>query len=245
MGVSGDRPTKVCHLLREDPELGQRIPSELRAQAEAECVTAVLSLRRGQWSGDVDGISGGVGLLVLEGLLLRRLGIEARFGAELLGEGDLLRPWQADRFRAAETRWKVLAPARLAILDRSATRRITRYPEIVEELVERALGRTRSLAANMAIIHQPGIETRLEQLLWLLADRWGKVAPGGVRVPVKLTHAVLAEMVGARRPTVTTALSEMARRGRLVPLAGGGWELHGEPPADLGELRTLGAPQVR
>ena len=36
-------------------------------------------------------IDDGIGLLVLEGVMLHRVGIDGRFGAELVGEGDVLR----------------------------------------------------------------------------------------------------------------------------------------------------------
>ena len=37
-----------------------------------------------------------LGLLVLDGLIIRRVGVAGRFGAELLGDGDLLRPWERE-----------------------------------------------------------------------------------------------------------------------------------------------------
>lgn len=231
---------QICRLLVEDPEFGARIPAELQDQAISEVVAGVVRLRRGEWNGTIPDSDGGVGALVLDGLLLRRVGIDARFGAELLGEGDLIKPWAPEGVVAGEARWRVLRPVRLALLDAAATRRLSRYPELVEELVNRALARTRGLASNMAIAQQPGVDVRLQHLLWLLADRWGKVTPDGIRLPLNLTHAVLGEMVGARRPTVTTALSELARRDRVIPLEDGGWELHGDPPAGVGELRSLG-----
>ena len=36
-------------------------------------------------------MDGGIGLLVLEGVLVHRVGIDERYSAELLGEGDVLR----------------------------------------------------------------------------------------------------------------------------------------------------------
>ena len=38
----------------------------------------------------------------------------------------------------------------------------------------------------------------------------------GVVVPLALTHRILGQLVGARRPTVSTALAELAERGELV-----------------------------
>jgi hypothetical protein len=42
---------------------------------------------------------------------------------------------------------------------------------------------------------------------------------------------VLADLVAARRPTVTTALSELGRQG-LVRSVDEGWLLAGDPPGD-------------
>jgi CRP-like cAMP-binding protein len=98
--------------------------------------------------------------------------------------------------------------------------------------------RSRHLAISIAIMHQPRVETRLHMLLWHLADRWGRVRPDGVFVPVKLTHVVLSELIGARRPTVSAALGAIERDGK-ISRNGSGWVLHGAPP---GELGTIDAP---
>jgi CRP-like cAMP-binding protein len=65
-------------------------------------------------------------------------------------------------------------------------------------------------------------------LLWALAERWGRVSTQGVRLPLQLPHRTLATLVGARRPSVTTALSGLARDG-LVERTDDGWLLHGDP----------------
>ena len=54
----------------------------------------------------------------------------------------------------------------------------------------------------------------------------------GVVVPLRLTHAVLSDLVAARRPTVTSALSELGKRGLLRPVDEG-WLLSGDPPAPV------------
>ena len=198
---------------------------------------------RGRWDAPAaDGLREGIGLLVLEGLLVRRVGIDGRFGAELLGVGDLLRPWQGedDRVRrlTLTTGWKVLESVRLALLDEVASRRFADYPELTGALVARALERSRNLTINMAIVHQARVNIRLHMLLWHLADRWGRVRSEGVWLPLSLTHAVLADLVAARRPTVTTALSELSRQG-LVVSSTRGWQLFGEPPGELLELKAV------
>jgi CRP/FNR family cyclic AMP-dependent transcriptional regulator len=243
VGVSpGRAATAICHVLREDPDLGEAIPSSARSQAIQECIAPMVRIARGSWSGEAaDAVGDGVGLLVLEGLLVRRVGVDGRFGAELLGEGDLLRPWQGEDALPTLPRtagWRVLEPTSAAVLGWPATQRMARYPQLMGRLVARALERSRNLAVNMAIVHNPRIEIRLHMLLWHLADRWGTVRPDGVLLRLRLTHSVLADLVAARRPTVTSTLAEMTRRG-LVRTHPDGWVLTGEPPGELLELRSM------
>ncbi len=235
----------TCRVLSEDPELAEAIPQALRAQAIADCVVPMRSVARGPWRPDSGVASwvgtGGIGLLVLEGLVVRRVGLDDRFGAELLGEGDLLRPWQGEHGSttiSATTGWRVLEAARLAVLDETAAAVMAHYPQLTGALVARAVRRSRNMAVNMAIIHQPRVNVRLLMLLWHLADRWGRVRSEGVVLPLHLTHSVLADLVSARRPTVTSALTELARQELVAPL-NRGWLLRGEPPGELLELEHV------
>jgi len=235
--VSSFGPSEsFCRVLREDADLAASVPAAQRDRAIAECVAPLVGLPRGSWNGLPDSRGDAIGLLVLDGLMVRRVGIDGRFGAELIGEGDLLRPWQEDLSVTTASGWRVLRPTRLAVLDAEVTRNVAIYPSLVAALVDRTLNRARTLAAMLAIVHHARVEARLELLLWLLADRWGKVTTDGVRLPLKLTHAVIGELIAARRPTVTVGLSSLARRGVMTPLPDGGWRLHGDPP---GELRFL------
>ncbi|HEX4436290.1 MAG TPA: Crp/Fnr family transcriptional regulator [Solirubrobacteraceae bacterium] len=227
----------LCRVLERDPGLADGLPEGLREQAVSECLAKELALPTGRWRGApaVNGHAGGIGLLVLEGLLVRRVGIEGRFGAELLGEGDLLRPWEGEDELPTlpmTTAWRVLEPARVAVLDEGFAAHLADYPQLAGRLVGRAVGRSRNMAVNMAIVHQARVDVRLHMLFWHLAARWGKVGSGGVTVPLRLTHAVLAELVAARRPTVTSALTALAKRD-LVRSTDTGWVLGGEPPGDL------------
>jgi CRP/FNR family cyclic AMP-dependent transcriptional regulator len=87
----------------------------------------------------------------------------------------------------------------------------------------------------MAIVHYPRVDTRVHMLFWHLAARWGHVTPDGTVLPLPVTHALLAEMIGSRRPTVTKALAQLAEEGLVTQLRGG-WLLTGTAPADLGEF---------
>lgn len=234
--------TAVCQVLREDAELGEAITPARRSRAIDDCTTPEIYIGAGE--GSPNGMMlprGGLGLLMLDGLLIRRVGIEGRFGAELLGEGDLLRPWQEEvsspQMLPVETGWRVIETARLAVLDEQFVQQLSNYPELAAPLIARALQRTRQLAVNMAIVHQARVDVRLHMLLWHLAGRWGKVRSDGTVLPLRLTHAVLADLVAARRPTVTSALSELGRRG-LVRSSGDAWLLSGEAPVELLDLAT-------
>jgi hypothetical protein len=229
----------LCYPLREDPEVAEVIPPDRRARAIEECTAVELRLPTGTGTESaLPSLEGGLGLLVLEGLLIRHVGIKGRFGAELVGEGDLLRPWQTENdspLLPVETGWAVIHPARLAVLDDGFVPHLSSYPELAACFVARATQRARNLAVNMAIVHQARVDVRLRMLLWHLAGRWGRVRSEGTVVPLRLTHSVLSELVAARRPTVTSALSELSRKGLVRPFRDA-WLLYGDPPVELFDL---------
>jgi CRP/FNR family transcriptional regulator, cyclic AMP receptor protein len=232
----GPGSSTICHVLREEPEFAEVVPSPRRDQAIEECTALETWLQPGRWVAEGPLlVREGIGLLVLQGLMIRRVGIDGRFGAELLGEGDLLRPWHDTHGSPTlplTTGWSVLEPTRVAILDDSFIGHLGRYPELTRCLVERAVQRSRNLAVNMAIVHQARVDIRLHMLLWHLAGRWGRVRSDGTVLPMRLTHTVLADLVAARRPTVTSALTDLTKRG-LVRATGEEWVLGGEPPGEL------------
>jgi CRP-like cAMP-binding protein len=233
-------PCGRCQVLREDPELADPIESGRREQATAECTAREVWIPAGNRAPQRGTLisDNAIGLLVLEGLLIRRVGIDERCGAELLGEGDILRPGLGERESPTlnmTTGWSVIEPARFAVLDEEFVRHLANYPELAVSLVARALQRSRTLAVNMAIVHQARVDVRLHMLLWHLAGRWGRVRSDGTVLRLRLTHSVLADLVAARRPTVTSALSDLSRRG-LVRWEDDAWLLSGEPPGELLDL---------
>jgi hypothetical protein len=227
-------PTSVCHVLREDPELAEGIQTaERRIEAEQACVAREVRVPAGTWRrGAITSLDGGIGLLMLDGVLIHRIGVEERFGAEVLGEGDLLRPigseWDSSPL-THDVEWLALEASRVAVLDERFVRQLATFPEVAGPLFARAVLRSRQLVVNIAIIHQARVDVRLRMLLWHLAGRWGRVRSDGVLVPLRLTHTVLSDLVAARRPTVTSALSDLGRRG-LVRAVQEGWLLSGGPP---------------
>jgi CRP/FNR family transcriptional regulator, cyclic AMP receptor protein len=228
-------PASVCYPLQEDSELAEAIDPGHRAAAVGALAARELDVPAGAWGGEPLRIDGGVGLLVLEGVLVRRIGISGRFSAELLGEGDILRAVGEEALSPLpmSSSWLILEPARLAVLDDRFVRQLATFPRLAGRLFGRSVLRSRQIAVNMAIVHQARVDVRLHMLLWHLAGRWGRVRSDGVLVPLRLTHAILADLVAARRPTVTSALSELGREG-LVQSVQEGWLLSGEAPGDLG-----------
>ena len=152
--------------------------------------------------------------------------------AELLAAGDLLRPWQHDGaggVLAFEMEWRIVAAVRLAALDLRWATRMAPYPSVAAELTGRALDRSRRLATLMAISQQPRLDQRVWLLFWELADRHGTVHPDGVHLRLRLTHEVISHLVAARRPSVSAALTRLAKRG-VLRRHGPEWVLTGPPP---------------
>jgi CRP-like cAMP-binding protein len=229
-------PVRVARLLDEDPELGDGLGAGHLREAQAAARAVELTLPVGEWRPGtrLPAPAGGFGLLVLDGLLALRTRLGGRSAIELITGGDLLASAQRDDLLASMRsveRWAILEPCRIAVLDADFAARVSPFPSIASALVARALRRSRSLATNMAIVAQPKVEVRLHMLLWHLADRFGTVRRDGVLVTLRLTQSVLAELVAARRPTVSAALGTLVRDGRLTRMQGG-WLLHGEPPGE-------------
>jgi CRP-like cAMP-binding protein len=109
---------------------------------------------------------------------------------------------------------------------------MAQWPEIFAALMDRAARRAERLVVTQAIAHLTRVDDRLLALLWLLAERWGRVVPGGVLVSLRLPHRTLAGMVGARRPSVTTALGQLMARGAIERRSDGAWILRGNPPSE-------------
>lgn len=62
----------------------------------------------------------------------------------------------------------------------------------------------------------PRTAERLADILLELAVRFGEPREGGgIRIPLRLTHSVLADLAGAHRSTVTTLLNEWLYEGIL------------------------------
>src|SRR3954467_14906080 len=143
-------------VLDEDGDLADLVPHAQLQTARQASLAGIMELPSGWWDAriDADRARDGYGLLVLDGVLVRRVGFGGalgrarpvgfggRFGAELLAEGDLLRPWESDGDETIgfETTWRVLASSRMAILDTLWTERMAPYTAAGAALGGRAAG---------------------------------------------------------------------------------------------------------
>ncbi len=237
---------ELISIIDADADLAELLDGPERERARREALTRERRLSRGAWDA-ANATQPDVhhrGFLIIDGLLTREVEILGRRCVELLGAGDVLRPWRWDPDGShvhAEVGWMVLEPVRLAVLDHGLVVRMTPWPQLGLELFARGTRRAHALAVSLAIVHHQRIDDRLLLTLWHLAERWGRVSPDGIAVPLPLSHQRLADLVGAHRQSVTTAMGDLARAGALSRRGDGAWLLHGSPPAVLRHHRLVAA----
>ena len=237
----------AARVLDEDPDLHDSVPDSERERAAGDAVARVEELDLGLWDepDSPENYRDGFGLLVLDGMLARRVTLGRFDCTELLGQGDLLRPWSfagaSIASVPAKVTWNVVEPVRLAVLDRRFALAVSPWPEVAATLMDRIVQRARWLAFQLAVCHVVRVDTRLLLMMWHFADRWGRMTKEGARVRLPVTHSVLASVVGARRPSVTTALGRLQDQGLIERLPDGAWLLHGSPPEDFALLEAQAA----
>jgi CRP/FNR family transcriptional regulator, cyclic AMP receptor protein len=227
-------------VLALDQDLGGTLGKDAYPSARERCTARLVGVPAGsRWSAlDPLDASRHLGLLVVRGVLLHRLHLAGRETVDLVGPGDLIRPWPpVDEFAELFTasRWQVLEPAQLAALDLQFLCAASAWPELLVALTERTAWHARSLELRLAISQMPNLKSRLRVMLWHLADRFGRVDRYGVFVPLPLSREVLAELVGARRESVSRRLTELADSGAVVRDRKG-WRLYGAPPVELSAI---------
>ncbi len=171
--------------------------------------------------------------IVLDGMLVQPLSVNGHAGMRLLGPGDvvsLVEVPQPDQVDVGGCR--ASGAVRMALLEREILLAARRWPLIVAGLHARGAQQTNRLLAQMMICQMPRVDERVMAIMWLLADVWGQAMPVGTLLRLKLTHQLIGELVGARRPTVTLAVGELVDRGALLR-QDGGWLLLERPEVRL------------
>src|SRR5215216_2827176 len=142
-------------LLDVDPDLGALLPDDRLDAARRDLDAEVYRLAQGPWSvGGDDANPEHVGLLLVDGVIAREVVVSDTVSTELLGPGDVVRPWslnQAPPLLQAEIRWYALTESRVALLDRRVGAQLGRWPEVGVALLDRLNERAHRLAVTQAI----------------------------------------------------------------------------------------------
>lgn len=145
--------SNLISIVDADPDLANLLDEADRERARRQALTRVRQLSVGEWDAarafETDAHHRG--FLIIEGLLAREVHVLGRQCVELLGEGDVLRPWRWDPDGShvhAEVGWSVLEPTRLAVLDHGLVSRIAPWPQLGVELFARGTRRAHSLAVR-------------------------------------------------------------------------------------------------
>jgi CRP/FNR family cyclic AMP-dependent transcriptional regulator len=228
-----ERPVRLPD---EDPDLFAGLPEDALADARVRAQAPVLRLDPGPWNphaAAVGDMSGCLGMLMLDGLLLHSVVVGDEPRSELLGAGDVITPWAQDEGSASvpfESHWHVAHRGRIAVLDSRFSAQACRWPQVIAAIVGRATRRSRRLALQLAVADLRRVDDRLLLFFWHMADRWGRVRPDGVVVPLPVTHDVLAQLICVQRPTVTSGLRRLSEAGQIQRLRDKTWLLSPEPP---------------
>lgn len=223
------------------PELTRHLTADERAELVAVTLP-VISAGPGRL--DLDALLDehkAFGASVVDGLVMGSLRVGSQSGIHLLGPGDLL-PIESEFWPGwlGNLEFRAGAPVQLGLFGNDMLVVTHRWPRILQGLCASIGDQLHRMTAQLVICQLARVEDRVLDMLWLLAESWGHVTPGGVRLPLALTHETLGGLVGARRPTVTLALRKLTDDGALVQ-QDSGWLLL-EPPLEPEEGSPLIAP---
>lgn len=213
----------AARLLELDPSLGEGVASDELAEARARAVVPLVTLAPGPVAFErlrrPENPLGPFAVLVTDGLIARDVSLLGRPATQLVGPGDVLMIRDAADVvveAGCATR------CRVAILEQRFLTAAQHWPWLTARIIERAASWADRAMSQQAIIQLGRVDLRLLFMLGHLAERWGRVTPEGVFVPLRLTHEMLGRLVGAQRSTVTLALKELREQGAVVK-RGDGW----------------------
>jgi CRP-like cAMP-binding protein len=95
-------------------------------------------------------------------------------------------------------------------------RLIARYPRLGSNVAGALSERIAMLREVACVLAEPRVEDRLRARLLEIAERMGTTSIAGVRIPIRLTHAQWALLVGGSRESVTLAFGQLRARGEIV-----------------------------
>jgi CRP-like cAMP-binding protein len=219
-----------ANLLHADSRLAGVLSTRQLAQAASQAQVRTRLLSPGGWEPPAASAGGShwLGLLVLDGFLSLETSHLGESALEIVGPGDLLRPWDEELeypLAAITSRWRVLRAATVALLDDEFAARMAPWPALSSEILARAGRRARWLTAHLAICQQIHVRDRILYLFSRLAKRWGTPDAAGAIIPIPVTHEQIAKLIGAQRPSVTIAVGELSGDGLLTRLSDRTWRI--------------------
>jgi CRP-like cAMP-binding protein len=243
-GNSGTPQRGRVPLRLVDPDFLRFVAEDEREQAGAVTLPAI-DLEEGQFDAGalLSRFDASCGVLV-SGMVHRQIRLDEQVALRVLGPGAVIMGLDVPSSEViASSEWAAAGTARLAVIGQHFMRAGSRWPELHRNLLARFADQNEQLGTQLALCQLPRVEDRLLGMLWLLAESWGKVTSAGTLLPLHFTHEALGAMVGARRPTVTLALGELADSGAVVQ-RDGGWLLLQPPLQHLGEQRAVEGPRL-
>jgi CRP-like cAMP-binding protein len=219
-------------LLEVNPDLAADLTADQMQLALAALVVPAIRIQGGQWDFEAcasdERLTGSlIGLLVIDGVVVREMKLRRYVSAQLCGPGDLLELPSARDHRSlpAFATTSVPGTAVVALLDDRVLAASRRWPQLGGRLLAHGIGQIADAGTHQAISQLARADDRLLGLFWHLADRWGRVLPDGVRIELPLTHETIGRLIGARRPTVTLGLGQLRAGGLLQRQVDGAWLL--------------------
>jgi CRP/FNR family transcriptional regulator, cyclic AMP receptor protein len=228
-------PAVRVALLQAAPGLGSELTAAERRKAAEGLRTTVLRAPAGHRLLTIPPDL--VGLLVTQGLLMVRLRVGGYTSTLILGPGDMVCACDIDAPQGSmpENRGVVgLTSVELAAVDHRLLRACLRWPTVGRALLECLTQRLRVGTLSLAVHQSPRVEERLWLAMWQLADRFGRVSPHGTAITLPgVTHSVLAEIVAARRPSVTSGMKRLGDCGLIEVTGRQRWLLRQRPEEGL------------
>jgi CRP/FNR family transcriptional regulator, cyclic AMP receptor protein len=243
-------------LLRLDPDLAVGLSDEERQQAESLVRVPELQIDVGPLALGPDQ-EPSLGVMLISGFVTMDVRLGDQVTSQLVGPGDVLLQTTGapEGLLPAVIAHQVSERARAVVLDRIFLAAVRRWPTLLLTLHERLRIQEQRATTYAAIAKLSRADDRVVALLWHLAERWGRVGVDGTLLPLSLTHEAIGRLIGARRPTVSLALSELARDGHVHRRDDGAFVLdpaslerleHKAPlrHASLTVVRTADAPEL-
>jgi hypothetical protein len=243
-------PQGTVRLLDAEPSLARGIERRVLDDAREKLSVEVRRVEPGPWEGSTRTPPSPlfIGYLILEGAFTRQVEVSGRPSIELLGPGDLVRPWVVPRALDAmgvTDEWALISTGHLAMIDEEFHQAAQGFPSILTLLMDRVVARSRWLGFHVALCQLPRIDHRLLLIFRYVAERWGVEEARGVKIPIRLSHRNLAAMIGARRPKVSSALTTLAESGVVQQAPDGSWTFFAAGVDPLAVLAGIDDPTER